>query len=162
MTHIRHVTLTTGHSRKSSRAELHAGIVEQLAPLVAEIERHGSADFPSPTGLMQIIRLAPDRPSRHIAAWAISDPQGPTLITLAVAMRDRPGAGLWRTLHASPMRPNLATSADDPPPAPWLGVILHLDAMIPTPHPALGWLGDFERCLAWTWVDTVWSQDNAG
>ena len=155
-TYLHHVTLTTGHSRRSYRAECDAWLLAQLAPIVAECERDGVAELPSPTGLMRLTRIADsDRPSRHVAIWSISEPQGPALVTLAQAMEDRAGAGVWRALHQGHAEPvPLATRPDQRPGAPWLAVILHLPAMLPEPHPAIGWLGDAERCIAWAWIDS--------
>lgn len=153
-----HVTLTTGHRRWSPRDEVGEELLAQLAPMVIEAERSGQAEILSPTGLMLLRRLAPPAASRHAACWAISEPQGPALVTLALGMRSRQGAGLWRTVHElfSAGVPPLITRADDPPPAPWLAVILHLPMLLPTPHPAVHWLGDAERCIAWAWIDSVW------
>lgn len=157
-TYIHHVTLTTGHTRRSYRSECDPRFLAELAPIVAECERDGTADMPSPTGLMRLTRINDsDRPSRHVAIWAISEPQGPALVTLALAMDDRAGAGVWRALHAGHAEPvPLATRADQRPGAPWLAVILHVPAMVPVMHPALGWLGDAERCIAWAWIDHVY------
>lgn len=107
---------------------------------------------------MLLRRIEPRLTSRHLAVWAISELQGPALVTFAVAMRPRPAAALWRELHAhqEPMMPR-ATTPDAPPPHPWLAVMLHLPALMP-PHPALDWLGDAERCIAWAWIDRIWSR----
>lgn len=154
--YLHHVTLTTGHSRRSYRSECNDRLLAQLAPIVAECERDGVAELPSPTGLMHLTRIADsDRPSRHVAIWAISEPQGPALVTIAMAMTDRAGAGVWRGLHAGHGEPTaLASDPTTAPPAPWLAVILHVPAMIPNPHPAIEWLGDAERCIAWAWIDS--------
>ena len=155
MTYLRHVTLTTGHSRRSSRAECSDRLIAELRPIVAECERAGVAELPSPTGLMQLRRIVEsDRPSRHVAIWSISEPQGPALVTLALAMTDRAGAGVWRALHAGHREPiALASDPTTPPPAPWLAVSLHVPAFVPAPHPALEWLGDAGRCIAWAWIE---------
>lgn len=156
--YLHHITMTTGDTRRSYRRECDDGVIAQLAPVVIECEREGTAQFPSPTGLMQIDRIDDaDRPSRHVAIWAIREPQGPALVTLALAMQDRAGAGVWRTLHAGHCEPvPLATRVDRRPGAPWLAVILHVAAMVPGPHPAITWLGDAERCIAWAWIEGVY------
>lgn len=109
---------------------------------------------------MLLRQVTPPSPSRHVACWAISEPQGPALVTMAVAMRPRQGAGLWRTLHnlLGGAMPPLVTDPATQPPAPWLAVALHLPALLPAPHPALHWLGDAERCIAWAWIEHVWSR----
>jgi len=156
--YLHHVTLTTGDTRRSYRRECNDGLIRELAPIVAQCEREGIAELPSPTGLMRLDRISEnDRPSRHIAIWSIREPQGPALVTLALAMEDRAGAGVWRALHSGHAEPMpLATRADSRPGAPWLAVMLHLPAALPRPHPAIPWLGDAERCIAWAWIESVY------
>lgn len=159
---LHHVTLTTGHSRRSERSEVDAGVLDQLAPVVAEAERHGRAEFPSPAGLMVLTRIADsERPSRHVALWAISEPQGPALVTIALAMQARQGGALWRSLRRfSSLGQPVLVSDPLPPAAPWLAAIVHAAAMTP-PHPALEWMGDAERCIAWAWIDGVYQSADA-
>jgi hypothetical protein len=38
---------------------------------------------------------------------------------------------------------------------PWCGVVLLPPLLLPPHPPALKWLGDFERCLAWAWLDRL-------
>lgn len=156
---LHHVTLTTGDARWSSREEVDPRFLAQLRSLVGECERAGQCDLPTPDGIMVLRRIAPSSPSRHVAIWALSEPQGPALVTIALAMRDRAGAGVWRMLHeflGTGAQPPLATNANRLPPAPWLAAGLHLPALLP-PHPALRWLGDAERCIAWAWIDEIWT-----
>jgi hypothetical protein len=155
--YIQHITMTTGHSRRSSRAEVVDEAIAALAPVVIACERDGVAELPSPTGLMHLRRIVPDRaPSRHVACWAILEPQGPALVTMALAMDARAGSGLWRRLHMLGPHQPLAVV----PPAPWLGVILHQPLAM---HHAVHWLGDAERCIAWTWIEHVYLRaDGAG
>lgn len=160
--YIHHVTLTTGHSRRSFRHECDSRLLAQLGPVVVECDHRGTAEFPAPTGIMRLDRIVEsDRPSKHVRIWTIREPQGPPLVTLAAATDDRAGAGIWRALHDGHREPvPLATRADRRPGAPWLAVMLHLPAIVPAPHPALSWLGDAERCIAWAWIKTNGSRDN--
>ncbi|HET6631533.1 MAG TPA: hypothetical protein VFG73_02340 [Rhodanobacteraceae bacterium] len=153
--YLTHVTLTTGDSRRSYRSECDDGVIAQLGPVVLACEATGTAEFPSPTGVMRLDRITDtERPSRHVAIWAIREPQGPALVTLALAMTARAGAGVWRALHERHDEPvPLATGPAEAPAAPWLGVIVHVPAIVPAPHPALSWLGDAERCIAWAWIE---------
>lgn len=164
---LHHVTLTTRHVHWSAREEVSPGVLDQLRPLVAECERHGVTELPTPDGLMTLRRIAPAEPSRHVAIWAVREPEGPALATIALAMRTRAGAGVWRQLHES-ARLELAhvgmkpMASAEPPPAPWLAAVLHLPSLLPQPHAALAWLGDLERCLAWAWIDEIWRKEDAG
>ncbi len=153
MSRLYHVTLTTGDVRWSPLAEVRATTIAELTQVLAECERNGSAEFPSPTGLMIVQQLAPGASSRHTACWTVREPQGPALVTFGVAVKSRPGAVLWRELHAirEPGVP-IATRADDLPPTPWLAVLVHLPLMFAMQH--ADWIGDFERCLAWAWIES--------
>lgn len=152
-----HVTLTTGHARSSPRSECNTQFINELKSIVMACERDGTAEFPSPTGLMQLTRIADDDPSSgEVAIWSMSEPGGPSLATIVVAMTQVAGASVWRTLHTHHGEPlPLATQSDDPPPAPWLGAILHLAALLPSAHPAIAWMGGAERCIAWAWIESV-------
>jgi hypothetical protein len=109
--------------------------------------------------VLQLWRISEaERPSRHVAVWSISEPQGPALVTLALAMRARAGSGVWRALQelgAMDEDARARICRADPPPAPWLAVALHLPSLLPVPHPALHWLGDAERCIAWAWIEEI-------
>ena len=159
-----HVTVTTGDYRWSPRDEVHPDVIEDLRPLIAECERTGTTRLGAPDDALILRRLTPEQPSRHVAVWAISDPDGPALVTLAIAMRARPAAGLWRTLCAGAQAEyahagiQIHGRGDAPPPAPWLAATPHIAAALPVPHPALSWLGDAERCIAWAWIDEIWSE----
>lgn len=151
-----HITLNTGHARWSERSEVQPGLLTQLGPLVTQCEREHSVEVPTPSGLMLLSSLQPETPSRHVAVWTIRHPGGPALATWAVGMRARPAAGLWRQLHEHAR--DVVTRADDAPPAPWLAAWLHA-LLYMTPEgfvPWVHWLGDFERCVAWAWIDEVW------
>lgn len=144
--YLHHITLNTGHSRRSYRHECADKAVSDVAGIVAAADQDGEAEFPSPTGLM-VLRPLDASESRHVAAWTVNEPQGPALVTFAAAAKARPGAAVWRALHDSHREPfPLATRRDEMPPAPWLAVLLHMSGMA---HPALEWLGDFERLVAW-------------
>jgi len=157
---IYHLTLTTGHARWSPRSEVDPAILAQMAEAVAECERDGQVEIPTPDGLAVLHRIADSAtPSRNVAVWALApanEPSSRALVTFALAMKSRPGAGLWRTLHAMSWTPPLVTDPATPPPEPWLAGMLHLPALLQPS--ALSWLGDIERCVAWAWIDGVWKQ----
>ena len=81
--------------------------------------------------------------------WA-DGPPSEILISMGIAGRARCGAEIWRTLHQVAALP-CVTSPDHQPRAPWCGIVLE-PAL--SRHPkAAKWLGDFERCLAWAWLE---------
>lgn len=77
----------------------------------------------------------------------------PALIAyIGIAPRARCGSMLWRNLHNFfGEHINASVLADEPPPAPWCGVVLHIGAVL---YPkTMKWLGDYERCMAWAWLE---------
>lgn len=77
-----------------------------------------------------------------VLAATVYSPAGAPLATTLVAVDD---AGLAAALRVTGARPPM------PLRAPAAIVTLHPTAMLDAG--SLGWLGDFERCLAWAWVD---------
>ena len=107
---------------------------------------------------MELTRIVPASPSRHAAVWAIREPDGDALVTLALTMRSRVGAGLWREIHDGlSQSDSVTTHRDHPPPHPWLAVALHAPLIVhPHSQQIMGWLGDAERCVAWAWIEGVY------
>ena len=68
------------------------------------------------------------------------------LVTFGVAQRSRHSEPLWAMLlanfeHAKGLQQ---------PATPWCAVIVHPSIMMHAD--AIGWLGDFKRCVAWAWI----------
>lgn len=159
--HIRHITLTTGHSRYSYRSEVSDQAVAVCRDLIDRIDRitsgavAESVQIPG-VGGYYLSGRASGRclvgtvwSGRH--APSINDPAIPAPIcTIGVASHSRCGAALWRMLHQHGETP-VVTDADQCPPEPWVAVAL--DAGIIEHQDAAHWLGDFERCLAWAWIE---------
>lgn len=72
------------------------------------------------------------------------------IITMAVAIDPRCGRELWAELHKEPSS-SLATSPAEPPKTPWLAARLDVGGALH--RETMDWLGDFERCLAWAWIE---------
>ena len=68
------------------------------------------------------------------------------LVTFGVAQRSRQGAQLWDMLLAV----FLAKDGLEPPDTPYCALAVH-PSVIAFDGPTQ-WLGDFERCVAWTWL----------
>jgi len=139
--YITHITLDTGHSRRSPAHEVDAAVAtlvrqqldEALAGMHVEI-RPG-------------YRLMANTAAGALLATVIAGADAP-LCTIAVARNSRQSKALWDILK-QPVDIG-ALAKGDAPPAPWCAVRLypalsdHLDA--------LAWIGDFERCAAWGWL----------
>jgi hypothetical protein len=154
--YIYHLTLTTGHTARTSRADVGdealAIVVPWLrrvvdtgqpAPLPAESLRHFSAiAFERDGGLLVTVYgpIGPHTPGNPAKA-------GLPLVTFAVAHRSRHGVQLWDMLIDSfPAHP----AGIKQPATPWCATVLHPTAVA---YPdSLEWLADFGRCCAWAWI----------
>jgi len=68
------------------------------------------------------------------------------LVTFAVARDRENGDDLWQRLAGRFGRaPGLQK-----PPEPWCGSVAH--PALALDGEAMGWIGDFERCVAWAWL----------
>lgn len=130
--HLCHYTITTGHARQSPRSEVSDGILDFLAPLLA-------------TGEHEMPRFSEYRVRVTIEGSTLEATvsRGDTPLVTTFVVVDQ--AGLDRVLRATGCIPAVA---------------LTLPAALVETHPtlqldrdAIGWLGDFERCLAWAWIE---------
>ena len=157
--YINHLTITTGHKARTSRADVAEEALAIVAPWLQSIVGAGQkSPFPAP---------APAPALSHFSAIAyvqdgglivtVYGPTGPhrtgqpasadiPLVTFGVAQRSRHSEPLWAMLLA-----NFEHAAGIKQPAtPWCAVAVHPSIMA---HPnAIGWLADFERCCAWAWI----------
>lgn len=163
--YIRRITLTTGHVRDSYRTEVGPGIVEALRPL---IERALTGEHVQIPGVQPVHTITGGAHGRCVSLTVWAPPLSPLAFPAARDVADRPvpiveigiaphsrcGAVLWRSLHEMGERfgGGVATDPERCPPEPWVAALLYgplaeiyLDSM--------EWLGDFERCLAWAWVE---------
>lgn len=129
-----HYTITTGHVRQSARSEVRDDVIERLAPLL----QPGDHAMPGPFGDYRL-RVTVD--GSTLAATVITV-TGVPLATTIVCIDQ---AGLDAALRATGMIP---------------AVEITLPCALVEIHPTLAldpgasdWLGDFEKCLAWTWLE---------
>jgi hypothetical protein len=133
---LAHYTIETGDLRDSPRDEVTIDLAI-LAPLL----RSGDHALPGPPGYR--VRVTTDQ---GVLAATVSRGPAPlvtvfvcaTLEALALAIK------VTGTIPAKPLAAPAALVQTHP--------TLHLD------KDAIGWLGDFERCLAWAWVDNQGNQ----
>jgi hypothetical protein len=72
------------------------------------------------------------------------------MVTIMVAVKSRSSPKLWQKIHQNATLPT-KTDINIPPPVPWVVASLTVSAAMDMD--AMSWLGDFERCLAWAWMD---------
>jgi hypothetical protein len=140
-----HYTLNTGHTVDSPRASVGREAIEALRPLA----RHG--------GL--IPGCAPFRVAvNHGAGAAVFTIERgqEQIVTSAMAWTVEGEAVAWPAVEAlylnlSDRHPRLFAPAKEairPASLPWLAVVL-LPSLLNQSRNDVGWLGDFERCMAW-------------
>lgn len=143
MRFIRHITLTTGHSRDSFAGEVSA---EALAACRGVVERLSKSRQPVPGFSDFEVTGARQACSMVLTVWRAEIP----IITMGVATHSRDGASLWRVLHETAAE-SLQTEPQRCPPEPWAAVLIHGGIAL-VPNETL-WVGDFERCIAWAFYD---------
>lgn len=135
MIHLIHLTLNTGHIRVSPRNEVSNDVIAALQPVV----RAGGGLLPGPPGY----RMTIDREGRN-AVYTIYriDDGGATapLVTCTLAQE-----ASMRTMTMS------VQGMAMPVRYPWLAVEIHGSAL--ADPESIGWLGDLERCIAWTIIE---------
>jgi hypothetical protein len=140
MTYLNHITLDTGHNRRSPRSEVSD---EAIAMVGAHLRRAIAAGSdPIPTRPYDLMATAVGR----YLICTIMDGSMPAL-TFGVAPRARGAKKLWDVLVANRGYP---VDTAQPPGAPWLATRIEradLTRKIAT------WAADYERICAWAWIE---------
>lgn len=146
--YLHHVTLTTGHVRRSPRDEVSPAALAYAQELLAHALQRDAPPLVITPALGDYTLTA--RASGRCLVAIVRAPQEiDPLATIGVAAHSRCGAWLWRELHKWGQTP-VVTDPQHCPPEPWVAVALDTRAVA---HPdAMDWLGDFERCLGWAWL----------
>lgn len=149
---LEHITLNSGDRRLSPRAEVRPDLVATLAA-DCRAGRYGP-----PLHRYKCIFVANDDDPRFAAVTVVRQATLAPQVSLFVAWDPARSLAHWGIVgsavqsareHVTDAAAGLA-GAMPPPPAvvPWLAVLVW-----PTADPdALYWLGDFERCLAWSLI----------
>lgn len=153
--YINHLTLTTGHKARTSRADVADDVLAVVAPWLQSIVNTGQkSPLPVPE-LSHFSAVAYVQDGGLIVT--VYGPIGPhnrgqpasadiPLVTFGVAQRSRHSEPLWAMLLANFEH----TEGIKQPATPWCAVAVHQSIMAHAD--AIGWLADFERCVAWAWI----------
>jgi hypothetical protein len=156
---IRHVTLSTGHARDSSRAEVADATLKVLAPWLDRALETGGRPVPLPVPSLASFSAVAIPQGRGGLVVTLYGPAGPhipgrtapagqagiPLVTFGIGLGPEE-SDIWEQMaEAFGVAPGLEF-----PPGPWCAAFLHAAAAA-YPH-SLTWLGDFERCVAWAWI----------
>jgi hypothetical protein len=138
---MHHLTLDTQDTRVSFADEVRPDVIATLQPLTVA----GVHDLPDPPG--GTIQVTVDGQ----AAMVTVNRDGAPLVTFGVAADQAGAAKLWPLISQPAGVVGHRYDAAEPSAVPWLavrmevGLALHLSDA--------GWLGDFERCWAWAWLE---------
>jgi hypothetical protein len=141
-----HYTLNTGHAVASPRSGVSQEAIQALQPLS---DRGG----PIPGCAPFRVEVTRGAGSAVFTVWRGQEP----VVTCGLAWTVAGEAEAWPAieklyLDLSDSRPELlapAKEASKPASLPWLAVVL-LQSLLTQSRNDVSWLGDFERCLAWT------------
>lgn len=137
MKYINHITLTSGHMRKTYPHEIDKRIYFRMNRLVKE-SLEGKKPEIFPGYYLRATRV-------ENSAVATIHSQRDDIPVLTTACTDE-YADLWKYMHDTATTP-VTTKVSDPPPYPYIADRLELGAVL---HPdALRWTGDFARCFGW-------------
>jgi hypothetical protein len=139
--YIYHVTVTTGHARRSHRKEITPEALEIISTLLQQLEsaQGQRVTVPGPSGYEISGRVS----GHCMTAKVFKRGSFDALVSIAIADRERCGAALWNEVGNNKPQPD----------APWLAV--RLEGALTTDLDESAWLGDFERCLAWAFIDSL-------
>jgi hypothetical protein len=151
--YIKHITLQSGHSRDSYAGEVRPDIIALCQVMIGEcLATDGvRVNFPADLKLDGYTLMCGRFGGGELtgSVWFGKTEPVP-LVNFAIASKSRSGKHLWNALHEQATLPP-ATDPQPCPPEPWIAVSIEPD--IEYYADALEWLGDFERCLAWAWIE---------
>jgi len=150
-----HLTLNTNHATRQRVDDISPEAISACRPLV----KAGGGPIPGVSPWRVQIT-----PGNGCAVWSISRGTQPDAVLCGLAWTSEGAAQVWpaleRLLHdtgdamarAGVLADSLAHSPEMPGELPWLGVVI-LPALALSAQSDVSWLGDFERCLAFTILD---------
>lgn len=156
MKYINHLTLSTGHTSRIQCGDVSGEAIARVGPWLDALLVSGQPAPVPVSALAEFDGLASQLSGSLIVTISGKPPRAgpmagkpPPLITLGVARKSRHGAQLW-PLMTGPVMPAVKPGLMCPQ-TPWCAVAIWPTIAL---HPeATEWLGDLERCIAWTWVE---------
>lgn len=134
------ITLNMGGGQPSYRADVTEQALIVVRPLL-------DLDVAQPVDGLGTVRA--ERYGSAIVV-RVSDEAGPRC-AIGVALRSRGAPRVWQALHQEGIAA-LATQPDDPPQAPWCGLVL-ADRMRDQPREETMALVTLARVVGWAWVE---------
>lgn len=156
MTYIAHLTLSSGHLARIKPGDVAGESLARVGPWLSALVESGRSMALPLSALSDYSALATVYDGALLVT--ISGPpmasgpmrgKSPPLVSLGVASRSRHVDGLWRQM-TGPVMPSVKPGILCPS-APFCAVAIW--PTITLASDAAQWLGDFERCIAWAWVN---------
>lgn len=142
MSYINHFTIDSGHNRRSPGTEVGQDTIAMLTPWLGRCIKSCQVE---PLPVPDLARFGAQAKiiGGGLVMTVFADMTAP-LVTFGVATRSRQSEEVWAAIAEG--------APGNPPPTPWVSVKLHKAVAAPMSN-GLAWLGDFERCIAWAWVN---------
>lgn len=153
MTALPHITLDTGHVRQSPRSEVGDETLATLRASLAMALEQPRSRIPVPMQPGYSYGVTAEHGCLLVTIYGTVQATPAPVVTFGVAAPGSDAGGLWRILHDD--RGGLEgvayrTDIRRPPRPPWVAARMEFAAgLVP---PTL-WLADFERCIAWAWLE---------
>lgn len=154
--YLNHITLNTGHLARTSRTDVAPAVTQLLAswlPATLNSGKYHHLPVPELSHFSAQIFVQDGALVVTVSASVGPHQQGKPhngqtmpLVTFGVAQRSRQGAPLWSML----VKAFGCVAGLQQPGTPYCAVAIH--PRIAAYKGATGWLGDFERCVAWAWI----------
>lgn len=148
---IEHVTLTSGHSRRSLATEISPQALAVARSVIRHLPDDPAASIPLP-GPLNRYRIGGPRHGKCITLHICPADAPEPVVSMAIAAHSICGSQAWRELHryCDEWRLPYRTDPESCPSEPWVAALL--DTAAPEHEEALPIIADFERCLAWAWL----------
>lgn len=144
---MEHISLHTGHKRLTHPHEVHPEVVERLVGLIRQAENQRSLPMPTQESTHTI---AIERDEVSLRAVIHSVDGGVPVATITTCIKPAGGLGLWRDMHTTQFP--TSTRASNAPQRAWVASRFEAGILLEGPS-FMFMLGDFERCLAWSFVE---------
>lgn len=142
--YIEHVTVNTGHSRHSPRSEVREDTIAILADWLDDLLQ-GKTRFVSDDRYVVQKEWDSHAAAGFVISRASKEMQYTPLVRFAVCTHSSDKDKTWQTLEGKGQAPSV----------PFVATNLLNSNIIPADLPHIAMFADFERCLAWAFVERV-------
>jgi len=148
MSGIEHITLNTGHRRVSSHGEVAAWIYEPLSYVFPDDGNNHCVPMPE---FGDTHSLSVSRNGTNLLTTVVQRSDGVSVVTVGIGLQPDSSTRTWRFLHKTAQL-RCITRPQEVPVRPWVAARLEMGLNISSLSFILT-LGDFERCLAWAFLE---------